>query len=214
MLQLGDRLTVVGKAKQIEAVEKVVGNTVTRLKDPNLGAIFIGLVLGLLLGSVPVMLPGISVPVKLGLAGGPIIMGILIGRFGPQFHLVTYTTRSANLMLRGIGLSLFLACLGLDSGAHFVETLTDGDGLLWILLGFIVTIVPVVIMALAAMRINRLDFGSACGMLSGSMANPMALDYCSATLPGDNPAVAYATVYPLSMFSRVVIAQLLVIIFL
>lgn len=214
VLQLGDRLTVVGKAKQIEAVEKVVGNTVTRLKDPNLGAIFIGLVLGLLLGSVPVMLPGISVPVKLGLAGGPIIMGILIGRFGPQFHLVTYTTRSANLMLRGIGLSLFLACLGLDSGAHFVETLTDGDGLLWILLGFIVTIVPVVIMAIAAMRINRLDFGSACGMLSGSMANPMALDYCSATLPGDNPAVAYATVYPLSMFSRVVIAQLLVIIFL
>ena len=149
VLQLGDRLTVVGKAKQIEAVEKVVGNTVTRLKDPNLGAIFIGLVLGLLLGSVPVMLPGISVPVKLGLAGGPIIMGILIGRFGPQFHLVTYTTRSANLMLRGIGLSLFLACLGLDSGAHFVETLTDGDGLLWILLGFIVTIVPVVIMAIA-----------------------------------------------------------------
>ena len=213
VLQLGDYLTVVGTDKQIEKVEKVVGNTVSKLKDPNLAAIFIGLVVGLLIGSIPIMVPGISVPIKLGLAGGPIIVGILIGRFGPQLHLVTYTTRSANLMLRGIGLSLFLACLGLDSGAHFLETIVAGDGLLWVGLGFIITVVPVIIMAIAAMRINKLDFGSACGMLTGAMANPMALNYCSDTLPGDNPAVAYATVYPLAMFSRVVIAQLLVLCF-
>lgn len=214
VLQLGDRLTVVGEAKSIEKVEKVLGNTVTALKDPNLAAIFIGIVLGLLLGAIPIAIPGISTPVKLGLAGGPIVVGILMGRFGPQFHLVTYTTRSANLMLRGIGLSLYLACLGLDAGAHFLDTIMRADGLLWIGVGFIITIVPVMIMALVAMRASRLDFGSTCGMLCGAMANPMALNYANDTLPGDNPAVSYATVYPLAMFSRVVIAQLLVLAFL
>lgn len=214
VLQLGDRLTVVGEAKSIEKVEKVLGNTVTALKDPNLAAIFIGIVLGLLLGAMPIAIPGISTPVKLGLAGGPIVVGILMGRFGPQFHLVTYTTRSANLMLRGIGLSLYLACLGLDAGAHFLDTIMRADGLLWIGVGFIITIVPVMIMALVAMRASRLDFGSTCGMLCGAMANPMALNYANDTLPGDNPAVSYATVYPLAMFSRVVIAQLLVLAFL
>lgn len=214
VLQLGDRLTVVGEAKSIEKVEKVLGNTVTALKDPNLAAIFIGIVLGLLLGAIPIAIPGISTPVKLGLAGGPIVVGILMGRFGPQFHLVTYTTRSANLMLRGIGLSLYLACLGLDAGAHFLDTIMRADGLLWIGVGFVITIVPVMIMALVAMRASRLDFGSTCGMLCGAMANPMALNYANDTLPGDNPAVSYATVYPLAMFSRVVIAQLLVLSFL
>lgn len=214
VLQLGDRLTVVGEAKSIEKVEKVLGNTVTALKDPNLAAIFIGIVLGLLLGAIPISIPGISTPVKLGLAGGPIVVGILMGRFGPQFHLVTYTTRSANLMLRGIGLSLYLACLGLDAGAHFLDTIMRADGLLWIGVGFVITIVPVMIMALVAMRASRLDFGSTCGMLCGAMANPMALNYANDTLPGDNPAVSYATVYPLAMFSRVVIAQLLVLSFL
>ncbi|MDE6176690.1 MAG: transporter, partial [Paramuribaculum sp.] len=170
-------------------------------------------VLGLLLGSVPVALPGVSVPVKLGLAGGPIIVGILVGRFGPLFHMVTYTTRSANLMLRGIGLSLFLACLGLDAGANFVDAILKGDGLLWVVAGFVITFVPVVIMAVIALRWGRLDFGSACGMLCGSMANPMALDYASETIPGDNAAVSYATVYPIAMFSRVIIAQLLILIF-
>lgn len=214
ILQLGDRLTVVGKESQIEKVAKVVGNTESKLKDPNLAVIFVGIVLGLLLGSVPIAIPGISAPVRLGLAGGPIVVGILMGRFGPRFHMVTYTTRSANLMLRGIGLSLYLACLGLDAGAHFVETIMRGDGLVWIGVGFIITVLPVVIMELVALRWSKLDFGSTCGMVCGAMANPMALNYANDTLPGDNPAVSYATVYPLAMFSRVVIAQLLVLIFL
>lgn len=213
VLQLGDRLTVVGREEQVEKVAKVVGNVSTKLTDPNLAAIYIGLLLGLLLGSVPIALPGISVPVRLGLAGGPIVVGILIGYFGPRMHIVTYTTRSANLMLRGIGLSLFLACLGLDSGAGFVDTIANGNGLLWIALGFIVTTVPSIIMIILAVRRSKLDFGTACGMLSGAMANPMALDYATDTLPGDNAAVAYATVYPIGMFSRVVLAQLLIIIF-
>ncbi len=213
VLQMGDRLTVVGEAKSIDNVEKVLGNSVETLKDPNLAAIFIGIVLGLVLGSIPVAIPGISMPVKLGLAGGPIIVGILIGSFGPRFRLVTYTTRSANLMLRGIGLSLYLACLGLDAGAHFFETVMRPEGALWIGLGFAITFIPVVLMALVAMRMVRLDFGSTCGMLCGSMANPMALNYANETLPGDNPAVSYATVYPVSMFSRVIIAQLILIFF-
>lgn len=214
VLQLGDRLTVVGKEPSIEKVEKMLGNTATKLKDPNLAVIFIGMVLGLILGSIPFYIPGISAPVKLGLAGGPIVVGLLVGRFGPRFHLVTYTTRSANLMLRGIGLSLYLACLGLDSGARFLDTIMRSDGLLWIATGFVVTVVPVLVMAFVAMRMCRLDYGSACGMLCGAMANPMALNYASDTVEGDNPAVSYATAYPLSMFSRVVIAQLLVLIFL
>ncbi|MDE6381650.1 MAG: putative transporter, partial [Muribaculaceae bacterium] len=214
VLQLGDVLTVVGKKQQIEKVGKVVGNKVSKLNDPNLAAIFIGMVLGLLLGSVPIVIPGMSTPVRLGLAGGPIVVGILIGRFGPSCHLVTYTTRSANLMLRGIGLSLYLACLGLSAGANIMETLTGGDGWVWIGLGFLITLLPVAVMAVVAMRWGRLDFGSACGMLCGAMANPMALNYANDTLPGDNPAVSYATVYPLAMFSRVVIAQLLVMLLL
>lgn len=213
VLQLGDILTAVGKDSQIEKAEKVVGNANIKLKDPNLAAIFIGVFLGLVLGSVPIVIPGISTPVKLGLAGGPIIVGLLVGRFGPRFHMVTYTTRSANLMLRGIGLSLYLACLGLSAGSNIMETLTGGDGWIWIGLGFLITLLPVVIMGAAALRMFGLDFGSTCGMLCGSMANPMALSYADNTLPGDNPAVSYATVYPLSMFARVVIAQLLVMIF-
>lgn len=204
---------VVGEAKAIENVEKVLGNAVKTLKDPNLAAIFIGIVLGLILGSIPIAIPGISTPVKLGLAGGPIVVGILIGCFGPRFHLITYTTRSANLMLRGIGLSLYLACLGLDAGAHFFETVMRPEGAIWIAIGFAITFIPVVIMALVALRMTRLDFGSTCGMLCGSMANPMALNYANDTLPGDNPAVSYATVYPLSMFSRVIIAQLILMFF-
>lgn len=214
VLQLGDELTVVGKKQQIEKVAQVVGNTVLKLKDPNLAAIFIGIVLGLLLGSIPIVIPGISTPIKLGLAGGPIVVGILMGAFGPRFHFVTYTTRSANLMLRGIGLSLYLACLGLSAGANIMETISGGDGWIWIGLGFIITIFPVIIIGLIAMRFGKIDFGSVCGMLCGAMANPMALNYANDSLPGDNPAVSYATVYPLAMFSRVVIAQILVMIFL
>lgn len=213
ILQLGDRLTIVGDQKAIDAVSKLLGNTEAKLRDPNLAAIFIGMVLGLVLGSIPIVIPGISMPVKLGLAGGPMIVGILLGRFGPRLHLVTFTTSSANLMLRGIGLSLYLACLGLEAGAGFFETIMRADGLAWIGMGFIITIIPVLIMAAWAVRKSRIDFGSACGMACGAMANPMALNYANETLPGDNAAVAYATVYPLGMFARVLIAQILVLAF-
>lgn len=214
VLQLGDRLTVVGEAAAIKNVEKVLGNTVKTLKDPNLASIFIGIVFGLIVGSIPIAIPGISSPVKLGLAGGPIIAGIVIGSYGPRLHLVTYTTRSASLMLRGIGLSLYLACLGLDSGVHFFDTVMRPEGALWIGIGFLITFIPVVIMALVALRLCKMDFGNTCGMLCGSMANPMALNYANDIIPNDNPAISYATVYPLGMFIRVIIAQLILMIFL
>ena len=208
-LQLGDRLTVVGEAAAIQNVEKVLGNAIKSLKEPNLVAVFVGIILGLALGAVPFSIPGISTPVRLGLAGGPIIVGILIGTFGPRLHMITYTTRSANLMLRALGLSLYLACLGLDAGAHFFDTVFRPEGLLWIGLGFGLTLVPTVLVGLFAFKIMKIDFGSVSGMLCGSMANPMALNYANDTIPGDNPSVAYATVYPLSMFLRVIIAQVL-----
>lgn len=211
VLQLGDQLTIVGEASAVDRVSQLLGNSVSDLRDPNLAAIFIGIVLGLIVGSVPILIPGISTPVRLGLAGGPIVVGILIGAFGPRFHLVTYTTRSANLMLRGIGLSLYLACLGLESGANFLDTVMRADGLLWIGLGFLITLVPTLIMAVASMRIWHTDFATASGMVCGAMANPMALTYASDNTKGDDASVAYATVYPLSMFIRVVIAQLLVL---
>ena len=214
VLQLGDRLTVVGEAAAIQNVEKVLGNTVKTLKDPNMASIFIGIVLGLIIGAIPISIPGISSPVKLGLAGGPIIIGILIGAYGPRLHLVTYTTRSANLMLRGIGLSLYLACLGLDAGAYFFETVMRPEGALWIGIGFAITFIPVIIMAIVALRMFHLDFGSTCGMLCGSMANPMALNYANDIIPNDNPAVSYATVYPLGMFTRVIMIQIILMLFL
>ena len=208
-LQLGDRLTVVGEAAAIQNVEKVLGNAIKSLKEPNLVAVFIGIILGLALGAIPISLPGISAPVKLGLAGGPIIVGILIGTFGPRMHMITYTTRSANLMLRALGLSLYLACLGLDAGAHFFDTVFRPEGLLWIAAGFVLTVVPVLIVGVVAFKWMKVDFGSMAGMLCGSMANPMALNYANDTIPGDNPSVAYATVYPMCMFLRVIIAQVL-----
>ena len=167
-----------------------------------------------MLGAIPISIPGISAPVKLGLAGGPIIVGILIGTFGPRLHMITYTTRSANLMLRALGLSLYLACLGLDAGAHFFETVVRPEGLLWIGIGFVLTLVPVLIMGVVALRWMKMDFGSVSGMLCGSMANPMALNYANDTIPGDNPSVSYATVYPICMFVRVIIAQVLLMFFL
>lgn len=213
-LQLGDRLTVVGEAASIHNVEKVLGNAIKSLKEPNLVAVFVGIILGLALGAVPISIPGISAPVKLGLAGGPIIVGILIGTFGPRMHMVTYTTRSANLMLRALGLSLYLACLGLDAGAHFFETVFRPEGALWIAVGFALTVIPVLIVGVVAFKWAKVDFGLVTGMLCGSMANPMALNYANDTIPGDNPSVAYATVYPLCMFIRVIIAQVLLMFFL
>lgn len=213
-LQLGDRLTVIGEAAAIQNVEKVLGNAVKSLKEPNLIAVFIGIILGLALGAVPFSIPGISVPVKLGLAGGPIIVGILIGTFGPRLHMITYTTRSANLMLRALGLSLYLACLGLDAGTHFFATVFRPEGLLWIGVGAALTAIPVLLVGVLAFRWMKVDFGSVAGMLCGSMANPMALNYVNDTIPGDDPSVSYATVYPMCMFLRVIIVQVLLLFFL
>lgn len=163
---------------------------------------------------MPIAIPGISAPIKLGLAGGPIIVGIFIGAFGPRLHMVTYTTLSANLMLRGLGLSMYLACLGLDAGAHFFDTVFRPEGALWVGLGFAITFIPVVITGLIALKMMKMDFGSVSGMLCGSMANPMALNYVNDTIKGDSPSVSYATVYPLSMFLRVIIAQIILMFFL
>ena len=214
ILRMGDRLTVVGEAASVKRVAKDLGNVVKQLDEPNLVTIFIGIVLGLAFGSIPFHVPGISLPVRLGLAGGPIIVGILIGAYGPRLHMVTYTTSSANLMLRGLGLTMYLACLGLDAGAQFFATVMRPEGLIWIGFGFLITVVPVILMAIVAVKLSGIDFSSASGMLCGSMANPIALDYVNATQEGDKAAVAYATVYPLCMFVRVIIAQLLVVLLL
>ena len=208
VLQLGDRLTVVGEAADIRRVEKILGNAVKSLNEPNLVSVFVGMILGLMLGYIPFSIPGISIPVKLGLAGGPILVGILIGTFGPRLHMITYTTQSANMMLRALGLDLYLACLGLEAGGHFFETVVRPEGALWLVLGLVITFVPLMIIGWAALRLLKLDFGSIAGLLCGSMANPMALNYANDTIEGDNPSVAYATVYPVCMFLRVIIIQL------
>ena len=214
VLQLGDRVTIVGEESAIIKVSKVLGNTVKQLNEPNLVAVFVGIVLGLALGSIPIMFPGISAPIKLGLAGGPIVVGILIGAFGPKFHMITYTTPSANLMLRGLGLTLYLACLGLDSGEHFFDTVFRPEGALWIGLGFALTVIPVLIVGILTLKLTKIDFGSLSGMLCGSMANPMALNYVNETIESKQSSVAYAAVYPLSMFLRVIISQVLLMLLL
>lgn len=212
-LQIGDRLTIVGEANSVNTVGKILGDEIRRLDNPNLLSVFIGISLGMLLGALPIMLPGMSTPVKLGIAGGPIIVGILMGAFGPRFHLTTYTTMSANLMLRQLGIIIYLAGLGIDSGAHFFETVFRTEGLLWIGLGFLLTLVPVLIVGVIASQFFKLDYAHNVGMLCGSMANPMALNYANTTVEGDEPSVSYATVYPLSMFVRVISAQLVLMLF-
>ena len=212
-LQIGDRLTIVGEANSVNTVGKILGDEIKRLNNPNLLAVFIGISLGMLLGALPITLPGMSTPVKLGIAGGPIIVGILMGAFGPRFHLTTYTTMSANLMLLQLGIIIYLAGLGIDSGVHFFETVFRAEGLLWIGLGFLLTIVPVLIVGFIASQFFKLDYAHNVGMLCGSMANPMALSYANTTVDGDEPSVSYATVYPLSMFIRVISAQLVLMLF-
>lgn len=212
-LQIGDRLTIVGEANSVNTVGKILGDEIKRLNNPNLLAVFIGISLGMLLGALPITLPGMSTPVKLGIAGGPIIVGILMGAFGPRFHLTTYTTMSANLMLRQLGIIIYLAGLGVDSGVHFFETVFRAEGLLWIGLGFLLTIVPVLIVGFISSQFFKLDYAHNVGMLCGSMANPMALSYANTTVDGDEPSVSYATVYPLSMFIRVISAQLVLMLF-
>lgn len=180
------------------------------LNEPNLGSIFLGMLLSLALGTIPFNFPGMNVPVRLGVAGGCIIVGILVGALGPRVHFISYTTRSASLMLRKLGLSLYLASLGLAAGSDFLITVMRPEGLLWIGIGFVLTVIPVLIVGAIALRIGKLDFGTVCGMLCGSMANPMALGYANDTVKGDTASVSYASVYPLGMFLRVVIAQVLI----
>ncbi len=212
-LQYGDRLTLVGEPEAVSHAENFLGNSVKTLNEPNIGSIFLGMIMGLALGTIPISLPGMESPIRLGLAGGPIIMGIIVGALGPRMHFISYTTRSASLMLRKLGLSLYLACLGLEAGTDFLETVVRPEGLLWIGLGFAITIVPVLLVGYVALRTHRMDFGTICGILCGSMANPMALGYANDTIKGDTPSVSYATVYPLGMFVRVIIAQVLVMFF-
>lgn len=212
-LQYGDRVVVVGTPKSLDNVEKFIGNGVQTLNEPNLGSIFLGVVLGLLLGSIPIAIPGAAAPVRLGIAGGPIIMGIIVGALGPKAHFISYTTRSASLILRKFGLSLYLACLGLEAGKDFFHTLIRPEGLMWIGIGALLTLIPILIIGIIMLRMHRYDFGTICGVLCGSMANPMALGYANDTLQGDTSSVSYASVYPLGMFVRVIIAQIIIMFF-
>ena len=212
-LRYGDHLTIVGTPRDIDHAEHFLGNSVKTLNEPNLGNIFLGMILGLAIGTIPINLPGMESPIRLGIAGGPIIMGILVGTFAPRFHMVSYTTRSASLMLRKLGLSLYLACIGLDAGRGFLDTVFRPEGLMWVGLGFLLTVLPIFIIALIALRTKKYDCGSICGILCGAMANPMALVYANDTTKGETSNISYATVYPLGMFIRVIIAQVLVMFF-
>jgi putative transport protein len=212
-LQVGDRVTVVGDEGAIRSVEKVLGNQMKRLNEPNLIPIFIGIFLGVLLGSIPFAFPGIPQPVKLGLAGGPLIVAILISIFGPKYHLVTYTTMSANLMLREIGICLFLASVGIGAGENFVSTIVDGGGYQWIGIGFLITVIPLLIVGIVGRLFFKLNYFTLMGLLAGSTTDPPALAYSNASAGNDAPAVSYATVYPLTMFLRVLSAQLLILFF-
>ena len=210
-LQMGDRVTIVGSELAVSHTEKVLGNSLKRLNHPNLIPIFLGIALGCILGSLPFMFPGIPQPVKLGLAGGPLIVSILISRFGPQYKLITYTTMSANLMIREIGISLFLACVGLGAGKGFVDTIIHEGGYVWIAYGAIITIVPLLVGGLIGRYAWKLNYYTLMGVLSGTNTNPPALAYSSELTSCDAPAVGYATVYPLAMFLRVLTAQLLIL---
>ena len=210
-LQMGDRVTVVGSELAVGHAEKVLGNSMKRLNHPNLIPIFIGIALGCILGSIPFMFPGIPQPVKLGLAGGPLIVSILISRFGPQYKMITYTTMSANLMVREIGISLFLACVGLGAGKGFIETVVNEGGYVWIGYGAIITVIPLLITGLIGRYGCKLNYYTLIGVLSGANTNPPALAYSNDLTSCDAPAVGYATVYPLAMFLRVLTAQLLIL---
>ena len=210
-LQIGDKLTVVGEARAVERVSAILGNEAKRLKNPNLLSIFIGIVLGLVLGSIPIALPGMSMPIKLGIAGGPMIIGILMGAFGPRFHIQTYTTRSANLMLRQLGLTIYLAGLGLSAGAGFFDTVFTAEGLMWVAISILLAVAPVLIMGFIAAKLFKTSYADNAGMLCGGMANPFALDFAGSGSDGEDPAVAYATVYPANIFLRVISAQIIIL---
>ncbi|WP_296003421.1 putative transporter [uncultured Alistipes sp.] len=207
-LQIGDRVMVVGSLKAIEKVEGVLGNSLKKLNQPNLITIFVGIALGVLLGSIPLL--NVPQPVKLGLAGGPLIVAILIGRFGPHYHLVTYTTMSANLMLREVGIALFLAAVGIGAGDGFIETIVNG-GYRWIGYGAIITVLPLLLVGFFARIVLKLNYYTMMGLFAGSMTDPPALAYANGTAGNDMPAVSYATVYPVVMFLRVLTAQIFIL---
>lgn len=212
-LQVGDRVNVVGTETAVSNVEKVLGNSMKRLNEPNLITIFVGIALGIVLGSIPITFPGIPQPVKLGLAGGPLVVAILISRFGYHYKLITYTTQSANLMLREIGITLFLACVGLSAGDGFVDTIVNNGGFAWIGYGFIITFVPLMIIGCIGRYFCKVNYFTLMGLIAGSTTDPPALAYSNATAGNDAPSVGYATVYPLTMFLRVLTAQLLILFF-
>lgn len=210
-LQVGDRIRVVGPADAVDRVAEKMGNSEKRLDAPNIATIFVGIFLGLIFGSIPVAFPGIPMPVKLGIAGGPLIIAILIGRYGYKIHLVTYTTTSANMMLREIGLVLFLASVGIKAGAGFVNTVVQGDGLLYVLTGFLITVIPIIIVGTVARLKFHFNYFTIAGMLAGTYTDPPALAYANSLCTKDAPAIGYSTVYPLSMFLRIFLAQVIVL---
>lgn len=210
-LQVGDRVMVVGPQDAVDRVAGLLGNQLKRLDHPNIVTIFVGILCGILFGSLPLAIPGIPTPIKLGLAGGPLIISILIGRFGHKVKLVTYTTMSANLMLREVGLALFLASVGIKAGGSFVQTVVEGDGLLYVGIGFLITIIPLIIMGIVARWRHKLNYYTLIGLIAGSNTDPPALAYANQVSSNDAPAVGYSTVYPLSMFLRILTAQLLIL---
>ncbi len=212
-LQIGDRLTVVGKLEDINRLAERLGNSMKRLNEPNMITLFVGIFLGIILGSIPLAIPGMSSSMKLGLAGGPLVVAILIGRFGYKMKLVTYTSTSASLMLREIGICLFLASIGISAGGTFAETVFTGDGLLWVLWGFLITIIPLLIIGSIARGYYKINYFTLIGLIAGSNTDPPALAYANKTTSTDAPSVAYSTVYPLTMFLRVLTAQLLILLF-
>ncbi len=212
-LQVGDRIMVVGPEDAVNRVAAVMGNSIKRLNAPNIATIFIGVFIGVLFGSIPVALPGIPVPLKLGIAGGPLIIAILIGRYGYKVRLVTYTTTSANMMLREIGLVLFLASVGIKAGAGFLETVIDGDGLKYVYTGFLITVIPLLIVGLIARWKFRFNYFTVIGMLAGACTDPPALAYANSICSKEAPSVGYSTVYPLTMFLRIFTAQIIVLFF-
>lgn len=209
--QIGDRIMVVGPEDNVNRVAEMMGNSTKRLDAPNIGTIFIGIIIGILFGSIPIAIPGMPVPLKLGIAGGPLIIAILIGRFGYRFKLVTYTTTSANMMLREIGLALFLASVGIKAGAGFWETVVQGDGLKYVYTGFLITIIPILIVGTIARLRYKFNYFTIMGMISGAYTDPPALAYANSICTREAPAIGYSTVYPLSMFLRIFTAQIIVL---
>ena len=211
VLQVGDRVMVVGQQDAVERVAGVLGNQLKRLDTPNIVTIFVGIFLGILLGSLPIAFPGMPTPLKLGLAGGPLVVAILIGRFGHKLHLVTYTTMSANLMLREIGIVLFLASVGIEAGEHFVQTVVEGSGLLYVGYGFLITVIPLLIIGMIARFYCKVNYFTLMGLIAGSNTDPPALAYANQTSGNDAPAVGYSTVYPLTMFLRILAGQMILL---